>query len=486
MEKLEVIPTNHTYIRIRCSQGVAWELRDRFTFKVPNYQFNPLYKSRIWDGNIRLFDVRDHRIYRGLIPEIEKFCQERQYELEANCDLENEFSLKEAQEYIKDIQLPHIPRDYQTESFVHAIRNKRAVFVSPTASGKSLIIYLITRYLNEKVFKKNILIIVPTVGLVNQLANDFEEYGYDSNEYVHKIFSGKDKNTSKPITISTWQSLQNMSKGFFKNFDAVIGDEAHHFKAKQLCFIMEACINADYRIGTTGTLDGHNTNKLTLQGLFGSVKQVSTSKELMERGYIAELEIKCLSLKHDESNCKSLVKSDYKEEIDYLVNHKGRNNFIKNLSLSLKQNTLVLFNFIDHGKHLYDIINSETNNRAVFLIFGDTHVDVREEVRKIVEKEKNAIIIASFGTFSTGINIRNLFNIIFASPSKSRIRNLQSIGRSLRTTDKKTTATLFDISDDLRWKKYKNYTLKHFEERIKVYTEEKFKFKVYKIQLRGN
>jgi superfamily II DNA or RNA helicase len=184
--------------------------------------------------------------------------------------------------------------------------------------------------------------------------------------------------------------------------------------------------------------------------------------------------------------CQALKTSTYQQEIEYLVLNEARNNFISNLALSIPGNTLVLYQYVDkHGRILHEMINKKANGRKVFFVSGEVDGDAREDIRRIVEQEKDAIIVASFGTFSTGINIRNLHNIIFASPSKSRVRNLQSIGRGLRKSETKDSATLFDIADDLRHKKRENYTLKHFVERIKIYSEEKFTFKIYKIELKG-
>jgi superfamily II DNA or RNA helicase len=326
---------------------------------------------------------------------------------------------------------------------------------------------------------------------VEQLAGDFKEYsetnGWDVAANVHKVYQGQDKDTDKFLTISTWQSLYKMPKRWFAQFDFVIGDEAHQFKAKSLTDIMTGLSNAKYRIGTTGTLDGTKTHRLVLEGLFGSVRKVITTKELMDAKHLAEFNIKCLLLRHGESICQASKTFTYQQEIEYLVLNESRNRFISNLAVSLDGNTLVLFQYVDkHGRILHNLISEKVgSDRKVFFVSGETDVDIREEVRKIVESETNAIIVASFGTFSTGINIRNLHNIIFASPSKSRIRNLQSIGRGLRKSDTKESAQLFDIADDMRYKKHENYTLKHFAERLKVYTEEKFNFKIYKIELKG-
>jgi superfamily II DNA or RNA helicase len=489
--KIIIRNKDEVFVNVDCTDGVSYELREFFTFMVPGYQFTPAYRARLWDGKIRLWDANKRQIYRGLVPQIAKFCEERSYDWDyENEDFDEEFSLVEAKEFVEKLRPKHAPRDYQLDAFVHAVRTRRSLLLSPTASGKSLIIYLLARFLQYRRLKKG-LIIVPTVSLVEQLAGDFKDYsetnGWNVSDNVHKIYQGQEKDTEKFLTISTWQSLQRMPKQWFAQFEFVIGDEAHGFKSKELTNIMTGLVNAKYRIGTTGTLDGTKTHRLVLEGLFGSVRKVITTKELMDAKHLAEFQIKCLLLRHSDSICQAARNFTYQQEIEYLVLNESRNNFIANLAVSLEGNTLVLYQYVDkHGKILHKIISDKVKEeRKVFFVSGETDVDIREEIRKIVESETNAIIVASFGTFSTGINIRNLHNIIFASPSKSRIRNLQSIGRGLRKSDTKDSAQLFDIADDMRYKKRENYTLKHFAERIKVYTEEKFKFKIYKIELKG-
>lgn len=479
---------NEVYVQIDCSDSVSYELRDAFTFHVPGYQFTPQFRAKLWDGKIRLYDTRKRQIYRGLIQHIISFAQDRNYTCHYD-DYKTSFSIEEAKQFINSLNIKKEieQRDYQIDAFIHAIRNKRALLLSPTASGKSFIIYLIIRYIQEVLSHRKTLIIVPTTSLVSQLSKDFEDYGYNSQAYVHKIYSGQEKDTEKPIVVSTWQSLYKMPRKYFEQFDSVIGDECHLFKAKSLTDIMINLTKASYRIGTTGTLDGTKTHRLVLEGLFGPVKIVTTTKDLMDQKHIADFEIKCLVLKHSDVMCQAAKNFTYQQEIEYLVLNEQRNTFISNLAISLNGNTLILYQYVDkHGKILNDIINTKiSNERKVFFVYGKTDVEIREEIRSIVEKEKDSIIIASYGVFSTGINIRNLHNIIFASPSKSRVRNLQSIGRGLRKSDTKSSAVLFDIADDLRWKKHNNYTIKHFLSRIQIYAEEKFRFKVYRIELKG-
>jgi len=486
---------NEVYAKITCEKHIAQELSEFFTFFVPGYQFVPAYRNRIWDGKIRLYNLQTSQLYLGLLDYVREFCESRDYtcEYENNLDTEDEYSVYHAKKFIEQIN-PHARgepievREHQINAFVHAMQKRRALLLSPTASGKSLIIYLIFRQLWQYQDLKG-LVIVPTTSLVEQLFSDFGDYNDGSmEEHIHRIYQGKDKNTDKPLTISTWQSLYKMPKEYFEQFDYVIGDEAHNFKAQSLTTILTSCVNAKYRIGLTGTLDGTKTHKLVLEGLFGSIKKVITTKELIDKDQLSNFEIKCLVLKHTDEECLFVKDKTYAEEIQYLISHEIRNKFIKNLTVSLGKNTLVLYQMVDkHGKILYDMIKDteKIGNRKVFFIHGGVDTTDREDIRKIMEIEQDAIIVASFGTFSTGINIRNLHNIIFAMPTKSSIRTLQSIGRGLRQNEGKEIATLYDISDDLRYKKHMNYTLKHFVDRTKIYNEEKFPFKIYKIGLKN-
>ena len=441
----------------------------------------PAVRNKYWDGKIRLYNTMTGLTYAGLVQNISKFAKSRNYEVEVDPDLIHTYQITDdlLKSFLEYCKLKITPRDYQIEAFRHAVSKNRAVFLSPTASGKSLIIYLITRYYNEKT-----LIVVPTTSLVSQLATDFVEYGFDSGSKVHSIYAGQDKQTDKPITISTWQSIFKMPRPWFDQFKLVIGDEAHQFKAKSLTSIMEKLYECPYRFGFTGTLDGSLTNETTLEGLFGPVEKVTTTSKLMEQGHVAELKIKNLILQYTPEIRKQCKDYDYQTEIDFLVRYEPRNRFITNLASSLKGNSLVLYQFVDkHGKVLYDMISKKNTDRKIFYIHGGVDAEDREEVRAIVEKENDAIIVASYGTFSTGINIRNLHNVVFASPTKSRIRTLQSIGRGLRTTEGKDNVTIYDIADDLKYKTHTNFTLQHLVERLEIYNSENFNYKIYNMEI---
>jgi superfamily II DNA or RNA helicase len=472
---------------VEAEPHIYYELRDAFQFEVPNAKFAPAYKNKWWDGRIYLFNINTQEIYVGLLDKLIRFCEQHNYTYEFRDNKYyglpfevNEMISKEGvKDYINSIS-KYAPRDYQVEGVYDALRHNRKLLISPTASGKSLMIYSIVRYYVEK--EQNILIVVPTTSLVEQMYKDFADYGWDVGSFCHKIYAGKERETDSQVIITTWQSIYKLPKQYFSRFNVVVGDEAHNFKSKSLVSIMTKLFDAKYRFGFTGTLDGSQTHKWVLEGLFGPSYKIIKTDELMKKGHVATLDINILLLKHSPNKFEN-----FEEEVQYIINHEKRNKFIKNLALDLKGNTLILFSRVEgHGQPLYDLINnSVTDNRHVFFVHGGVDTEDREKVREITEKENNAIIVASYGTFSTGVNIRNLHNVIFASPSKSRIRNLQSIGRVLRKSDNKTKATLYDIADDISYKSRKNYTLNHLIERIKIYNEENFNYDIVNIPFKN-
>ena len=481
MANIIIQKKNEIYLKVETEPHIHQELSEHFTFEIENARFMPQYRSKYWDGKIRLYSNHTGELYVGLLDKLVAWAKNCEYTVEFKDNKfygfpfeENEMiSVEGVSDYMKSISR-HEPRDYQVDAVYDALRYNRKLLISPTASGKSLMIYSIVRYFVEK--EHNILLIVPTTSLVEQMYKDFEDYGWNAEEYCHKIYSGKEKSTNKNVVITTWQSIYNLPRSFFENFDVVIGDEAHQFKSKSLVGIMTKLDNTKYRFGFTGTLDGSQTHKWVLEGLFGPSYKVTQTQELIEKGYLSKLQIKVLLLKHNEHQF-----DEYEEEIQYLITHDKRNNFIKNLSLDLKGNTLILYSRVEtHGQPLYEMINSSAaKDRKIFFVYGGVDAEEREKVREITEKENDSIIVASYGTFSTGINIKNLHNIIFASPSKSRVRNLQSIGRVLRKGENKNKAVLYDIADDITYKSKKNYTLNHLIERIKIYSEEKFNYEIF-------
>jgi len=487
---------DYSMLEVDVDAGLAAELSDYFSFYVPGYKFMPAYKNKVWDGKIKLFNRITGELSAGLYTHLLKFAAQRSYLLDTEeskygWPLPPKQPLPDIPDLLADEALPFQPRDYQYDALETALTRTRAILLSPTGSGKSFIIYLIAKYWLHYLTSgweypkaSKVLVIVPTTSLVEQMHQDFLDYGM-SERGMHKIYSGKDKNSDSAIVISTWQSIYKLPKKWFEQFGMILGDECHGFKSKSLSSIMNKATEAKYRYGFTGTLDGTLTHKLVLEGLFGPVYQVTTTKALQDNDTLAPLEIKVLLMNYSEQIRKDFGKKTYQEEIDWIISNESRNRFIRNLALANEGNTLVLYSRVDaHGKPLYDLINNKAEaGRKVFFVSGEVDTKDREAIRKIVEKQDNAIIVASMGTFSTGINIRNLHNIIFASPSKSQIKVLQSIGRGLRKSDRETK--LFDVADDLHWKKRNNFTLLHSAERVKIYNKEQFNYQIVQVELNG-
>ena len=486
MMDLKIAKKNEVYLKVEAPDHVKYELADFFTFEVESAKFMQKTKRyRGWDGKIRLFSPATGELYVGLVDYLTDWAKKNKYEYERE---ESEFygSPDDVNDlitpvgvagFVKSLNLPVKVRDYQYQAIYECLRYNRRLLLSPTASGKSLMIYALVRY--HVNIERNVLIVVPTTSLVEQMYKDFKSYGWKASSYCHRIYAGQEKYTNHQVVITTWQSIYKEPKKWFDRFDAVIGDEAHQFKAKSLSTLMSKLHDCKYRVGFTGTLDGANVNQLVLEGLFGRCSQITRTNKLMQQGHVAKLKVKVILLKHEEK-----LFEGYQDEIDYLVEHSGRNKFIKNLAKDCKGNTLILFNYVDrHGIPLFNLINSDTD-QPVYLVHGGVDTDDREDIRQLTETSDNAIIVASYGTFSTGINIRNLHNVIFASPSKSRIRNLQSIGRVLRKGDNKSKALLYDIADDISTDRGNNYTLNHLMERVKVYNEEKFDYEIIDLKLK--
>lgn len=474
-------------MKVEANPGTIMELADAFTFFADNYKFSPKYKSKVWDGKISLINRYTGITYTGLTQQIKRFCDLRKYELtfddEMIYDNVSEIELSRHLEKItpKDLDA----RDYQFKSILKCIRSKRRTLESPTSSGKSYMIYAIsTWYSNHKT-----LLIVPSTGLVNQMEDDFRDYGY--NGTIHKSTDGLSKSNDIPadIVITTWQSLNNgkykMHSAWYEQFGVVFGDECHGCKATCLVQIMKSLKNCKYRFGTTGTLDNNQLNTFTIEGLFGPRYKSITTKEMIESGYASKLKIKCIILKYSQSSKIQAKGLDYQKEIEFIVNHSGRTNFVKNLALSLKGNKIVFFNRKEHGKLIYDSIESEICDKdALFFIDGSIKPNDRQRIKKAIEDEENSVLVASILTTGTGVSIKRLHHMIFGNPYKSMIKVLQAIGRLLRIHKEKDTAFMYDIVDDLSMGSRKNYCLKHFEERIKIYENEGFDYEIYVVSLK--
>lgn len=487
MDKVIVEKVNETWVRLKCDSGILEELYYEFRFEVPGARYTPKFKARVWDGYISLINRRG-KTHVGLIKQLEAFCESRDYEFESVGFEKETITPKEVVDFMTSLNLPHTPRDYQYMSVYKSLKDKHLIIQSPTGSGKSLQIYCLIQQLLEWDYKK-ILLVVPTINLVTQMNGDFIDYAKNTDknieDEVHLIYGGKEKETDKRTIISTWQSIYKKDQDWFEQFDAVIVDEVHLAKSDSLKGIMEKSINAKHKVGFTGSLDNSVTHKMMLTALFGEPYRVASTKDLIDQGHLSDIAIKCIVFNYPDEITKAFGKIDYKKEIDFIIQHEQRNRFIQNLALSLSGNTLILFNYVDkHGKVLYDMLKANDPDRQVFFVHGGVEADDREEMRTLTERGENVIIIGSLGTMSTGVNIKRLHNIIFAQPTKSVIRVLQSIGRGLRKADGKDKMKLFDLSDKLGRGKHKNHTYKHFVERLEIYNKEKFEYSIIEVPLK--
>lgn len=475
--------------------GIAYELNEYLSFYAKDYKFMPKYKMGIWDGRIRLFDTRTNELPSGLIHEVIAWALREGYSLDidpeiqlARKDDELDFDLDAL---LDSLNLPFTPHDYQVAAIECILKHRKRLILSPTSSGKSFILYGAIRALlaDDKCPDRRILLVVPTTSLVEQMVGDFKEYSenndFDADEMCHMIYSGREKLNNKPVTVTTWQSVYKKGAKWFENFDAVFVDEAHLASATSITSMMNKCENAPYRVGLTGTIEDTQTHKLTLTGLFGRVYETVSTKELMDRGLVSQLTIKALIFDHSDAVKQEVSKLPYKAEIDRIIEDESKNKFICKLALSQKGNTLVLFNFVErHGKPLHSLMEQlNAQGKTIFYVDGDTPVEERERIRAYTEDNDDVVIIASYGTFSTGISIKNLENVIFAHPFKSKIKILQSIGRILRKSKKTDKATLFDIANDYRWKSKVNTTMDHFKQRLKMYEKAKFNYSIKVLKL---
>lgn len=455
------------------------ELSDLFTFEVPGAKFQAAVKNRFWDGKIRLLNYKTREIYCGLAGNIAEYAKNAGY----TCEIEGfpylERTDEELEKFVGWLNASRKPRPYQLEAFKMAIRETRRLFISPTASGKSFMIYLVAMYITQ-VLKKRVLIVVPSTQLVSQLRKDFVDYNNGIDDFnLWEIRDGGEKRNDADIVISTWQAIQNQPATWYKPFKALIGDEVHTFKAMSLKRIAERC-DAPYRLGFTGTLDGEETNELVLQGLFGFKHQVTTYRELRDAGYIADPRINCLILKHPDQVRKESAKATYQDESKIIATSEARRIFLENMISKLKGNVLCLYKDIDN--HLipsHESMVTRFGKDRVFKIHGSIKTDAREVIRELFDNSTNAILNASYGTCQQGISIINVDHIVYMFPTKSRIRLLQSMGRGLRRSETKTKCDIWDVADDLSWKTWKNHTLRHMKDRVAEYNNEEFDYRLF-------
>jgi superfamily II DNA or RNA helicase len=516
---------NEAYIRIHADKGIVKEIYESIAFFIKDYQFNPKVKKKQWDGRMHMLDLGTQKMSFGMLPQIAEFATERKYtvgidpKIKSSKNISMEYVEKFATSlnlHIKDENGQLVPKPFRQAQLdaIHNVINEkdgwegtsnRSLLLSPTSSGKSGIIYALIRYYQVMIPGKTLLV-VPSTILVEQMYDDFNKYSHadkkwGSEKECTKIYSGQEYDPEKNVVISTWQSLQNMDKSFFEQFSHVFQDESHQGTAKQIKRVLEYCVNAAVRVGTTGTLEDGKCDKMVLQGLLGKIFVVTTTKDLIAKGEVSDLKIDCVILDYDDATKKSFKKmclakdeskkskkknEAYDREVDFIVRCEKRNEFISKIALTLENNTVILYNFVEkHGKPLFERINSEAYKykKQVFFVNQDTKVMERRRIQQILEANNNVIVIASYGTWSVGVSVNNTHNIIFAGFYKSLIRILQSIGRGGRIHKDKKCLKVIDIVDDFKWKSRTNYALKHFERRLEIYVREGFNYKIKKVRM---
>lgn len=502
---IKVKPVNETFIKLEIDDfGIEQELEEFFTFFQPGYKFMPTYKNGMWDGKIRLFNKRTKNLYKGLLDVVLQFAKINNYDIKIDSSLipkDKTTSFEEFSEFCNSLNVSNGKetisiRDYQVTAAFQAIENYRKILISPTGSGKSLIIYSLIRWFLKDDSEDRILIIVPTTTLVEQLFKDFLEYstmnGWDTLGNVQLLYSGKDKIFSKKVMISTWQSLLAMKKSNPKEFSHItksttvsIFDEAHQYKADAVRSVIESFTNTKRRIGTTGTLDGTKINELVLTGLIGTTYQVKTTRQLIDEGVLSDIKIHVIRLKYPEHICKEMKGADYQTEIDFIIGTQSRNEFIKNLALRCKGTTLITFAYVErHGKVIYDLLKNSDTNKNIYYVSGETGVSEREDIRQLTMNDDNAIIVASEKLFSTGVNIPGITNIILAMPRKAPILIRQTIGRGLRKSEGKQNMNLYDIADDMSVGRRMNNGLRSLNDRLSIYIKEDFEYTTHSITLK--
>lgn len=514
---------NHSYGTIESDDIYAFkDLKEQFSFYVPNYRFMPRYKAGLWDGKIHLINSVTRQFPVGIIQRMIDFCSNSNYEIEVDPRLLPKKDPELKQKILKFIsgmkyyskKQEITPRDDQIKAIVRAIEQERCVNVCPTSFGKSLCIFVETLWYTRQ--SKKVLLIVPAINLVYQFVNDITDYCTDESGRIASyipdfqcIYTGQEKfiREDTELVITTWQSVYKLSSEWFNQFGAIILDEAHSAKANCLTSIFDKSTEVAIRTGWTGTLKKTTVPGIQVEALLGPIETITETATLMSEGVVADLTIQVVRFNYEEELVKELQryfeekrrvtgKHTYNDEIAFLENYMPRNQTIISMAGLYKKTGLLLYKHIKHGKDLYEIAHDKFPDRNIYRIDGtevirnDTKYKTYEELKPLIEKEKDAILICSFGVFSTGISIKNINYIFFTVPTKSYVRTIQSIGRGLRVSDIKTKLHLVDIVDDLcgytkKGKRHReNYAFKHFIERFDMYSDQKFKYQLNNIQIR--
>jgi superfamily II DNA or RNA helicase len=491
MGRITAIKVNETHFFIKVDDGdLLYEIDSAFAIYKEGYQFVPAYKNHTWDGKVHFFKVQSRRFPIGLTEELVKWCKTRNHTLifenyekapvewlsrekfEANC---------------KQIMAgsKYQPRDYQLDAAFAALNGKRGILECCTSSGKSLMIYLILRNLMMERGYKKMLLIVPSIMLVTQMYKDFEDYGWsDLDKWCELQDKDHVPTYHKTILITTWQSLMKQSADYFEDVNVAICDECHGLRGVKLSTMMQFCINADFKIGTTGTLPTSLVEKYDVKSVLGNTLYKITSEELIQRGFLTDIIVANLFLQYPIDFIKENQERTYPEEVRLVEEYEDRMKILSKIldSVPKNHNMLVLCNHVEHLEATIDYLKEHVKDRKVVKITGSVKAAEREFIRISAEETDGLIIVATYGTMSTGVNIKKIHEIVLFANSKSKIKVLQSLGRGLRKHPEKAKVVIYDIVDDMRYKSkrgkvHSNYLYDHWLERSKYYIEQKFKQK---------
>lgn len=497
---------DHTFIRVDAVFQILQEIKDEFSFHPNGYQFDKRYKTGIWNGKISMLNLKTKLIYKGLLPRLITFCEHNNYDFEIDDSVYegvSDYTIENDQvlTLYERLNGPFVPRPSQCEAVQYCINEGRGIILAPTSNGKSYIIFGLCGFHAAQNHKT--LIIVDRGQLVKQLAaNISSDYNGASRFNTSTIYDGDPIDTTD-VLVTTWQSIVDNDDEWFQQFDVIIGDEVHKFKAKSLQTIIGKCGHISNRYGFTATLDNDSkVDRLTLVGMFGEPKRVSTNKEQIEQGVASKPTVHAIILRYPDSDRKEVSAPrfdpkkkknrwgmEFNEEVDFFSFHEGRNQFLTKLINKLDGNTLTVFRREEHGKLLYDAFLSAKpkNCEGVFFASGTVKIDKRVDLAKKIDTLKNSVSVVSLNTFGTGISINNINNIVVAAQIKSTIDIPQLIGRGLRMdkTTGKDTVDVWDIGDDCKFKDRENITWKHFLIRLEVYAKEGFDIVFHEYNLKG-
>lgn len=494
---------DNQFLRIDEATEIELEqIRISLTKRIESWRFHPLVKRGVWDGYVSY--IKDDKwIPAGLWRHIMSICKEYRFELKIEGIkrlIDSNINAEQFEEWALDFfQGSQItPRDYQIETAYNILKFRKCLAELATSAGKTLISFLTVAYMLEKGHAQKILFIVPNVSLVVQAHEDFHEYNYRNriDLRIQQIFAGQEVKKNKNIIIGTYQSLIKKDAAYFAEFDAVIVDETHKAKGASIKEILGKCVNAKYRFGLSGTIPKDGTlDKLTLMSQTGPVISEVKASFLQEQGHIAQCVVKVIEMNYATQKQRTafmeLAQNKYENkdvfslEQNFVITSDARLNFITNVISRVPRNSLVLFHRIEHGQRLYEKLRQESNKR-VFYVDGGTASDIREEYKKKMEAGEEIVIVASFGTFSTGISIKKIHNIFFTESFKSEVIIRQSIGRGLRQHHSKDKVLIVDFVDDIRTIEWDNYLYKHGKVRQSIYKQEKFEYTIKKVDFDGD